>query len=56
MQENCGKFIVAGGIVAVRKRFGRPSDIAIVADCQSTPTNNPGFKQGIRIGTAKEAR
>jgi hypothetical protein len=49
--------------MAERKQFGRPSDIAIdkhdmiyVADSQSTPANNPGVKQGIRIGSAKDGK
>src|SRR5262249_50679197 len=40
-----------GKFVAEWKQFGRPSDVFIdkndmiyVADSQSTPTNNPGFK------------
>jgi DNA-binding beta-propeller fold protein YncE len=52
-----------GKFVAEWKQFGRPSDVAIdkndtiyVADSQSTPTNNPGFKQGIRIGSAKDGK
>jgi NHL repeat len=50
-----------GKFVAEWKQFGRPSDVAIdkndmiyVADSQSNSTNNPGFKQGIRIGSAKD--
>ncbi len=27
-----------------------------VADSQSTPSNNPGFKQGIRIGSVKDGK
>src|SRR5215813_4448427 len=52
-----------GKFVAEWKQFGRPSDIAIdkndviyVADSQSNPTNNPGFKQGVRIGSAKDGK
>jgi len=52
-----------GKFVAEWKQFGRPSDIAIdkndtiyVADSQSNPTNNPGFKQGIRIGSVKDGK
>src|SRR5215472_10261763 len=52
-----------GKFVAEWKQFGRPSDIAIdkndmiyVADSQSTPSNNPGFKQGIRIGSVKDGK
>jgi DNA-binding beta-propeller fold protein YncE len=47
-----------GKFVAEWKQFGRPSDVAFdkndniyVADSQSSPANNPGFKQGIRIGS-----
>jgi DNA-binding beta-propeller fold protein YncE len=56
-------FDPAGKFITEWKQFGRPSDIAIdkndmmyVADSQSTPTNNPGFKQGIRIGSAKDGK
>jgi len=52
-----------GKFIAEWKQFGRPSDVAIdksdtiyVADSQSTPANNPGFKQGIRIGSAKDGK
>jgi DNA-binding beta-propeller fold protein YncE len=52
-----------GKFVAEWKQFGRPSDIAIdkndmiyVADSQSNATNNPGFKQGIRIGSVKDGK
>src|SRR6516164_5314892 len=52
-----------GKFVAEWKQFGRPSDVAIdkydmiyVADSQSTPSNNPGFKQGIRIGSVKDGK
>jgi DNA-binding beta-propeller fold protein YncE len=52
-----------GKFVAEWKQFGRPSDVAIdkndniyVADSQSNPTNNPGFKQGIRIGNVKDGK
>src|SRR6516225_8999641 len=48
-----------GKFVAEWKQFGRPSDVAIdkndmiyVADSQSTPSNNPGFKQGIGVDDA----
>ena len=49
-----------GKFVAEWKQFGRPSDVSIdkndviyVTDDQSNQTNNPGFKTGIRIGSAK---
>jgi DNA-binding beta-propeller fold protein YncE len=52
-----------GKFIAEWKQFGRPSDVAIdqndmiyVADSQSNATNNPGFKQGIRIGSAKDGK
>jgi sugar lactone lactonase YvrE len=52
-----------GKFVAKWKQFGRPSDVAIdkhdmiyVADSQSTPATNPGFKQGIRVGTLKDGK
>jgi sugar lactone lactonase YvrE len=56
-------FDPTGKFIAEWKQFGRPSDVAIdkndtiyVADSQSNPTNNPGFKQGIRIGSAKDGK
>src|SRR5262249_60305287 len=30
------------------------NDTIYVADSQSTPSNNPGFKKGIRIGSVKD--
>jgi DNA-binding beta-propeller fold protein YncE len=52
-----------GKFIAEWKQFGRPSDVAIdkndmiyVADSQSTERNNPGFKQGIRIGSVKDGK
>jgi hypothetical protein len=52
-----------GKFVAEWKQFGRPSDVAIdkndiiyVADSQSTASNNPGFKQGVRIGRVKDGK
>jgi hypothetical protein len=32
------------------------NDTIYVADSQSNPNNNPGFKQGIRIGNAKDGK
>jgi DNA-binding beta-propeller fold protein YncE len=56
-------FDPAGKFIAEWKQFGRPSDVAIdkndniyVADSQSTVANNPGFKQGIRIGSVKDGK
>jgi len=52
-----------GKFVAEWKQFGRPSGISIdkndtiyVADSQSSDKVNPGFKQGIRIGNAKDGK
>jgi DNA-binding beta-propeller fold protein YncE len=56
-------FDPSGKFVAEWKQFGRPSDVTIdkndmiyVADSQSTERNNPGFKQGIRIGSVKDGK
>jgi len=45
------------------KQFGRPSSVYInkndtiyVSDSQSTDKTNPGFQQGIRVGTVKDKR
>jgi DNA-binding beta-propeller fold protein YncE len=52
-----------GKFIAEWKQFGRPSDVAIgkddmiyVADSQSDEKTNPGFKQGIRVGSAKDGK
>jgi sugar lactone lactonase YvrE len=52
-----------GQFLAEWKQFGRPSglfinkqDIIYVADSQSTEKTNPGFKQGVRIGTVKDGK
>jgi DNA-binding beta-propeller fold protein YncE len=52
-----------GKFVTEWKQFGRPSDVVVdkndmiyVADSQSNPTTNPGFKQGIRIGSVKDGK
>ncbi len=52
-----------GKLLAEWKQFGRPSGIAIdkndviyVADSQSSDKLNPGFKQGIRVGNAKDGK
>jgi sugar lactone lactonase YvrE len=52
-----------GNLIAVWKQFGRPSSVAIdkndmiyVADSQSDEKTNPGFKQGIRIGSVKDGK
>jgi sugar lactone lactonase YvrE len=52
-----------GNLVAEWRQFGRPSgifidnnDVAYVTDNQSDDKRNPGFKQGIRIGSVKDGR
>jgi sugar lactone lactonase YvrE len=52
-----------GKFIAEWKQFGRPSDVVIdkndmiyVADSQSDEKTNPGFKQGIRIGSVKDGK
>jgi sugar lactone lactonase YvrE len=52
-----------GKFLAEWKQFGRPSGVFIdkndtiyVADSQSDEKVNPGFKQGIRIGSAKDGK
>ena len=52
-----------GKFIADWKQFGRPSGVAIdkndmiyVTDDQSNQNNNPGFKQGIRIGSVKDGK
>ena len=56
-------FTPDGKFIAEWKQFGRPSDVAIgkddmiyVADSQSDEKTNPGFKQGIRVGSAKDGK
>ncbi len=50
-----------GNFIAEWKQFGRPSgifidkhDIIYVADSESRAQNHPGWKRGIRIGSAKD--
>jgi streptogramin lyase len=50
-----------GHFLAAWKQFGRPSSVYIdksdtiyVADSQSDDKTNPGFKQGIRVGSVKD--
>ncbi len=50
-----------GGFIAEWKQFSRPSgididrnDVIYVADSESNNTSNPGWKRGIRIGSAKD--
>jgi len=52
-----------GKFIAEWKQFGRPSSVFIdkndtiyVADSQSDDKTNPGFKQGIRIGSIKDGK
>ncbi len=52
-----------GKFLAEWKQFGRPSSVYIdkndniyVADSQSDDKTNPGFKQGIRIGSVKDGK
>jgi DNA-binding beta-propeller fold protein YncE len=52
-----------GKFLAEWRQFGRPSgvfinknDIIYVADSTSTDKTNPGFKQGIRIGSVKDGK
>lgn len=52
-----------GKFLAEWKQFGRPSgvfidkhDVLYVADSQSSEKTNPGFQQGIRIGSAKDGK
>ena len=37
-------------------RRATKNDMIYAADSQSTPSNNPGFKQGIRIGSVKDGK
>src|SRR5262249_43459673 len=41
---------------AAERRCHRQERYDYVADSQSTPSNNPGFKQGIRIGSVKDGK
>ena len=50
-----------GKFIAEWKQFGRPSgvfidknDVLCVADSESNTPRNPGYKRGIRIGSAKD--
>ena len=52
-----------GKFIAEWKQFGRPSSVFIdkndtiyVADSQSADKTNPGFRQGIRIGSIKDGK
>jgi len=56
-------FDQSGKFIAEWKQFGRPSSVYIdkndtiyVADSQSDEKTNPGFKQGIRIGSVKDGK
>ena len=52
-----------GAFLEEWRQFGRPSgvfidrnDVIYVADSESNMTQNPGFKRGLRIGSAKDGR
>ena len=52
-----------GKFIAEWKQFGRPSAVYIdgkdnlyVADSQSNEKTNPGFKQGVRVGSVKDGK
>jgi DNA-binding beta-propeller fold protein YncE len=52
-----------GRLIDEWKQFGRPSGVFIdkkdniyVADSQSNATINPGFKRGLRVGSAKDGK
>jgi hypothetical protein len=52
-----------GTFIAEWKEFGRPSGLYIdkndklfVIDADSNATNNPGWKKGIRIGSARDGK
>jgi sugar lactone lactonase YvrE len=56
-------FDPSGRLLELWKQFGRPSSVYIdksdtlyVGDSQSTAKTNPGFRQGIRIGSAKDGK
>ena len=56
-------FDLDGRLLTEWKQFGRPSsvwidknDVLYVTDSQSDEKTNPGFKQGIRIGSAKDGK
>jgi DNA-binding beta-propeller fold protein YncE len=56
-------FDLDGRLITEWKQFGRPSsvfidknDVLYVADSQSDEKTNPGFKMGIRIGSAKDGK
>jgi DNA-binding beta-propeller fold protein YncE len=56
-------FDLDGRLLTEWKQFGRPSsvfidknDVIYVADSQSDEKTNPGFKQGIRIGSVKDGK
>ena len=52
-----------GNFILEWNQFGRPSgmfidanDLLYVTDSSSTPTNNPGYGEGIRIGSVRDGR
>ena len=56
-------FDQSGNFLDEWKQFGRPSgmyidddDLLYVTDSSSTPSTNPGFEEGIRVGSARDGR
>ena len=56
-------FNVEGNFIAEWPQFGRPSgvyiddnDMLYVTDSSSTPSNNPGYAEGIRIASAHDGK
>ena len=54
-------FDQSGNVLDEWRQFGRPSgmyidsdDVLYVTDSSSTPSNNPGFEEGIRAGSARD--
>ena len=55
--------MLTGKFIAEWKQFGRPSGLYIdkddklyVIDADSTAVSNPGWKKGIRIGSARDGK
>ena len=56
-------FDQSGNVLEEWNQFGRPSglyidddDLLYVTDSSSTPSINPGFEEGIRVGSARDGR
>jgi sugar lactone lactonase YvrE len=52
-----------GNVLEEWTQFGRPSgmyidddDLLYVTDSSSTPSTNPGFEEGVRVGSARDGR